>query len=154
FPSKFGIEVDLDAAFPDNTKNRATIRWRKGGTTTWQVANVNGFRLQPVNIKRLYPWEGTKLFGFADFYGPIFSYDLSTSNTVILGRTQISLYDGLFANGNIYLSGYPAATLQYDPSKAWTLSGSRSGTPPNPHQLPVGFGKYHYYSAFGADGFV
>ncbi|HYV28572.1 MAG TPA: hypothetical protein VFA77_13630, partial [Candidatus Eisenbacteria bacterium] len=157
FPSKFGIEVDLDDAYPDNAKNRATIRWRKAGTTDWQAVDVSGFRLQPVNIKRLYPWEGTKLIGFADFYGPIFSYDISTSNTVILGRTPFSLYDGLFAKGNIFLSGYPASTLQWDPSKPWTPSGStptNSTTPANPHQLPIGFGKYHYYSAFGADGFV
>ena len=157
FPSKFGIEVDLADAYPDNAKNRATIRWRKVGITNWQAAEVSGFRLQPVNIKRLYPWEGTKLIGFADFYGPVFSYDLSTSNAVILGRPQFSLYDGLFTKGKIYMSGYPASTLQYDPSKPWTLSGStrmKSATPTNPHQLPVGFGKYHYYSAFGADGFV
>jgi hypothetical protein len=157
FPSKFGIEVDLDDAYPDNAKNRATIRWRSVGTTKWQAVDVNGFRLQPVNIKRLYPWEGTKLIGFADFYGPIFSYDLSTSNAVTLGRTQFSLYDALLEKGNIYLSGYPASTLQYNPSKPWTLSRStqpKPGTPANPHQLPVGFGKYHYYSAFGADGFV
>jgi hypothetical protein len=157
FPSKFGVEVELADAYPDNAKNRSTIRWRKVGTDEWQTVDVSGFRLQPVNIKRLYPWEGTKLIGFADFYGPIFSYDLSTSNAAILGRTQFSLYDGLLEKGNIYFSGYPASTLQYDPSKPWALRRSTrttSGPLANPHQLPIGFGKYHYYSAFGADGFV
>jgi hypothetical protein len=156
FPSKFGIEVDLADAYPDNTKNRATIRWRKAGTTKWQAVDVSGFRLQPVNIKRLYPGEDTKLIGFAAFYGPIFSYDLSTSNAVTLGRTRFSLYDGLLEKGKIYFSGYPASTLEYDPSKPWKLKGlaRASDTLANPHQLPISFGKYHYYSAFGADGFL
>jgi hypothetical protein len=110
-----------------------------------------------VNVKRLYSWKDRTLFGFADSYGPVFLYDPSTGVTAGLGRPQFSLYDATFGNGKTYLSGYPAATLEYDPSRPWSLTGStplKSSPAVNPHYLPVGFGKYHYYSCFGADGMV
>lgn len=157
FPASFGVEINLDDAYPDSSTNHATIRWRTVGATNWQAVGVSGFRLQPINIKRLYPWDSTHFFGWADFYGPVFLFDTTTGGTTTLGRPQYSIYDGLFENDRLYLSGYTAVTLTYTPSRSWTLSGSttiKSDPTINPHQILGGFGKYHYYSTFGADGMV
>jgi hypothetical protein len=157
FGTSFGVELNLDGAYPDSGANHAVIKWRSLGATSWQSVDVTGFRLQPINIKRLYPWDGTKMFGFADFYGPVFSYDVNTRQTISLGLPQYSLYDALFQYDGVYLSGYTAVTLTYKPSAPWTLTGSalNSSNPSlNPYKVPPSFGKYHYYTAFGADGLV
>ncbi|MBE0542919.1 MAG: hypothetical protein IH623_16355 [Verrucomicrobia bacterium] len=157
FRSHFGVEINLDDAYPDSSSNHAIVRWRTVGASNWQSVDVSGFRLQPINIKRLYPLDTNRMFGFADFYGPVFAYNIQDTTTTTFGRPQYSLYDALFEVGNIYLSGYTAVTLNYDSFKPWSLSGSttnRSDPEINPHQIPGGFGKYHYYSTFGADGLV
>jgi hypothetical protein len=157
FASQFGIELDLDEAYPDRSRERAIIRWRQAKANQWQSVDVSGFNLQPIRVKRLYPWEGNQLLGFADFYGPVFLYDLTIRKATVMGRPKFSLYDALFAKGDIYFSGYPAVTLKYEPGRPWKVNDwgpAQSAATANPYKIPVGFGKYHYYSALGADGFV
>lgn len=157
FPSSFNIEVNLDKTYPDNSGNFAVISWRTVGASTWQSLQVNGFRLQPINTKRLYAWDSSHLFGFADFYGPVFTYDTVGRSALSLGRPQYSLYDGLLEQGNVYLSGYSSATLVYNPAKSWSLTSSTTNqlsASINPRKFSADFGKYHYYSTFGCDGLV
>jgi hypothetical protein len=154
--SSTGLEVNLDGAYPTDTDNRAVVKWREAGAKDWKSAGASRFHVMPVNIRRLYSWGSTNLFGFADFYGPAFLYDPGLRAITVLGRPQFSLYDALFEHGMVFLSGYPAVTLCYDPAKPWSLAGStgnKSSEDVNPHQVAA-FHKYHYYSALGADGFV
>jgi hypothetical protein len=115
---------------------------------------VSGFRLLPVNIKRLYPWQQDQILGWADLYGPMFLYNTVAGSSVTLGYPRVSLYDALFEHDSVYFSGYASATLAYVPSKPWTLTATAAinNASINPYQLPADFGKYHYYSTFGADG--
>ncbi|MEQ1935544.1 MAG: Ig-like domain-containing protein, partial [Fimbriimonadaceae bacterium] len=155
FPSTFTTEINLDAAYPDSSTDRAVVKWRSVGTTNWSSVSMTGFNLQPVSIKRVYTWQNGKMFGFADFYGPVFSYDPGTRKTETLGRPPFSLYDALIEEGTVYLSGYADATLRYDTQRTWTLTGSTSDQSiSNPWLTTVRFGKYHFYTAFGSDGLV
>ncbi len=159
FPSEFGVEVNLDQAYPDSGNgNIAVIRWRSVGSNTWQSLTVSGFRIRPVTLKRLYPWAGSVMMGFTDFYGPVFTYDTASKTLTTLGRTQYSNYDALFyATNDIFISGYTAATVRYDPTRPWTLGATvpdRYDTSLNPYKIPLSIGKYHYYMARGANGLL
>lgn len=153
-------DLDLDRAIPDSGNGgRVQVRWRKKAQLNWQEAFAQ-IRMGPFDLKQLYDWNGTRLFGFTSFYGPVFNYDPKTKKVDILGRPQRSLYDALLCDNRWWLAGYPAATLEYDPARPWTLTASTKDLfDPliNPHsvRLPAdGTAKYHYYLARGADGFI
>ena len=155
FTSVFGIEVNLDNVYPDSSANQATVKWRNVGNTNWNSVTATGFNnLLPVIIKHLYAWDNNRLFGFAADYGPVFWYNLANVTTTTLGYPQFSLYDTTFDGNVIYLSGYPDATLQYDTNLAWTLTTSTTNQAlSNPFLTSARFGKYHYYTTLGSDGF-
>ena len=169
FPSStyFNTHINLDNANPNSGNgNQAVIGWQTD-SNAWQWATTTGFSLAPTVIKHLYvsPSDPSKLFGWADNYGPVFTYATSTATVQTLGYPLYSIYDALFSGTSTYLSGYTSATLRYDNTKAWTLSAStpnRYSTSVNPYLLTVGGsdaggnwdGKYHYYSALGSDGYI
>jgi hypothetical protein len=153
-------DIDLDRAIPDTGNGgRVVIRWRKKGQLTWREASAQ-LRMGPFPLKRLYDWSGAKLFGFTSFYGPVFTYAPAEKKLTILGRPQRSLYDALFCDGRWWLAGYPAATMEYDPARPWSLTASTKDLfdpLSNPHllRLPAnGSAKYHFYLTRGADGFI
>lgn len=159
FPGEFGVEVNLDQAYPDSGNGtNAVIRWRAVGSNDWRSVQVAGFRIKPVILKRLWPWKENVLMGFASFYGPVFTYHSASNTLTTLGRTQYSNYDALVnASNDLFFSGYTAATLRYDPTRPWTLSASspnRNDPALNPYKTPLAMGKYHYYMARGADGMI
>jgi hypothetical protein len=160
FVTEYGIEVNLDYSNPDSGNgNKVIISWREDGGTYWNEVEVTGFSLLPGNLKRLYPYGNNKFFGFMDFYGPVFIYDLEILTTTTLGRPLRSLYAALVEpdNDDIFLSGYPATTMYYDISQPWSLTRSVDINDPaiNPHRFLLSgegvSGKYHYYLARGAD---
>jgi hypothetical protein len=156
FAKWFNTEIDWGNAYPDSGNgNRAVVRWRTIGQTNWQSVTVTNFNIQPINIKRMYCGDNNRLFGFADFYGPVFWYNTADATMTTLGRPQFSLYDALFDGNMIYLSGYPDATLQYDTNLAWILTAMTTNQAlSNPSLISARFGKYHYYTTLGSDGFV
>ena len=152
-----GYEVNLDNAYPNSSSNYASIRWRTSGATNWQSVGVSNFHLSPVTIQRVYPWKNSQILVFSAFYQPVFLWDINTHQTTVLGYPVFNLYDAVFEWGIAYFSGYTAAMLCYDPSRAWTLSGStpnRFDTNNNPYQTSLTIGKDELYLAFGADGLV
>lgn len=155
FTSVFGIEVNLDDVYPDSSANQATVKWRNVGAVNWSSITATGFNnLLPVIIKHLYAWDNNRLFGFATDYGPVFWYNLANATMTTMGYPQFSLYDTTFDGNVIYLSGYPDATLQYDTNLAWTLTTSTTNQAlSNPSLISARFGKYHYYTTLGSDGF-
>lgn len=159
FPLTYNTEVDLSDVYPDSVSNRAVIRWRQVGNDFWNsidTANVGTFRLQALAIKRVYPFNG-RLFCIPDFYGPVCEFRVTDRTTTKLGPPIYSLYNAVFEKNAVYLSGYPGATLVYEPWRSWNLNRSTSDWSPasvNPHPVLLGLGRYHYYSTFGADGLV
>jgi len=154
FPSLFGFEVNLDKAIPysSSSNGEITVRWRPVGQNQWKEART-AVRCAPQPLKRLYQY-GNELFGFVEAYGPTFTYNPATRAVNLLGRTGYSCYDAVHTQGIWFLSGYPAATLRYDPAIPWTLTPSTTDqSTTNPRKL-TGIHKYHYYSAVGADGNV
>ncbi|MEK7413953.1 MAG: Ig-like domain-containing protein, partial [Planctomycetota bacterium] len=152
-----GYEVNLDNAYPNSANNAATIRWRTVGASTWQSATVANFRLIPVGIQRLYPWDDSHLMGFSAFYGPVYLWNTTSGQTTILGYPTFNLYDASINQGTAYFCGYTAGHLRYDGSRSWTLTGSTTNkfdTSINPYQTHVTIGKHEFYSTFGADGLV
>jgi hypothetical protein len=158
FPARFNTEINLDDAYPDGSNTNAIIRYRTVGETNWQSITANGFRLSPSIVRRIYSLDNTQLFGWTDLYGPVFSYNLISGQTTILGRLPYSLYDSTADGTNLFLSGYPSATLQYPPTQPWTFNttlASYGGQTVNPNVITnLSVGKYHYYSTMGADGLL
>jgi hypothetical protein len=126
------------------------------GNTNWSSVTATGFgNILPVTIKRLYAWDNNRLFGSVGAYEAVFSYDLTSATTTTLGYPQFSVYDAIFDGNMIFLSGYPDATLQYNTNLTWTLTASTTNQAlTNPSLTPARYGKYHYYTALGSDGFV
>jgi hypothetical protein len=152
----FSYEIDLTEALPDTSnRGRAVVRWRRVETAAWHSVNVQ-LRMRPYAVKRLAPIPGSSLLlGFTEFYGPVFTYNPLSRAITILGRTQASLYDLLWDGAAWHLAGYPAVSLRYDPAQVWTANANAPLTgQTNPAHIPVGFGKYHYRLAQGAEGSV
>jgi len=151
-----GYEIDLSKALPDSgTNGLATVIFRRVGEVAWRQVSAP-VKLSPYNLKRVYPFSDTQLLLISDFYGPILTQDVNSGQIKSLGRTSFSLYSGLSTGVNWYFSGYPAATLRYDPARPWTLTPSTANltsVKENPYQLN-GIAKYHYYTAKGADNFI
>jgi hypothetical protein len=153
----YGYQVDLADAVPDSSTNGvATIRYRPAGAAAWRsVSTVPA--MDPLPVKRLYTSDNRRFLGFTGTYGPVFQYDPATRSAYPLGRTGFSDYSAAYSAGKWWMAGYPAETMVYDPSRAWTLSAStpnKSDPYVNPFQARGAFGKYHYYTAAGADGAV
>lgn len=162
FLSSYSKEINMDDGYPTSAKNQVTIGYRTSPTTNWTYASTtNGFIFQPQKVKQVYLQANStnQLIGFTDFYGAVFSYNLTTLETTFLGIPVFELHDGLvppFGYSPTLLSGYTSATLQYEPTNAWTLNGivSSSSTNYNPFKLPYSFGKYHRFVQLGADGML
>ncbi len=159
FKQVFNTEVNFDKA-NSNSENGGTVEisW-KTDSGSWQSATVNGLSQVARTIKRLYPWPGRedKFLGWASEYGLVFLYDASSKDIQSLGYPTRSLYDAVFVGPIIYISGYTAITMKYDPSKPWTLSASTldpKSTSVNPYIFYGQYGKYHYYSTLGSDGML
>lgn len=153
---RFGVEVDLGSAYPSSFNNAATVGWRTDGTN-WNTIQTNGFRLMPASIKRLAVQSDGQMIGFVGAYGPVFTYNPTTSQTTVLGNAQFSLYDLLYTDDSIYFSGYAAVTLRYSPTNSWNLTASSTnifGLTTNPRKLLLEIGTYHYYSTIASDGTI
>jgi len=152
------MDLDLSRVYPDTAGTPCTVRWRPTeSTAAWSETTVTGFRFSDVQIKRLYSMGSNGLFVLAGNYGPIFNFQPTTGSVRILGRPLLNPYDACFAGNKIYVSGYTATTLSYDPSLPWSLyenTTDRFSLQTNPRVLPLQMGKYHYYTAIGADGTV
>jgi hypothetical protein len=153
--------VNLDYALPNSSSNYAIIRWQTVGATNWQSVSIGGFRLDPLTVFRLYPWDSTHLLSFGFTYGPVFTWDINSHQTTTLGSPQCDVYDIIFGQGSppvvAYFSAYPTTMLRYDPSRPWTLVASTTNffnTNINPYQISLTIGKHDFFSAFGADGMV
>lgn len=154
-------DIDLGRAVPVAAAGGtgiAEIRYRIAGAPEWQSLKTP-VRVVPQSIKQLVAGEDDTLLGITGFYGPIFKFSLTKDAGIsLLGATLRSTYDALYLpdRGEWYLAGYPAATLINDPKREWSLlpGATPSDKSLNPHAADVGFGKYHYYLARGADGFV
>ncbi|MDD3580671.1 MAG: hypothetical protein PHW74_06590 [Desulfobacca sp.] len=155
--AKFPYEVDLTNSVPYND-GQVNIKWRlKEGPGPWQQTTAT-LRVQPYEFKRLYA-KGKQFFGFTPSYGPVFHYNPDTRLTEVLGHTMRSIYAALsFDTQRWYFVGYPAATMEYDPTVPWTLNQNTTALyapEVNPHLIRLGQqGKYHYYLAAGADGCI
>ncbi len=152
FPEAFGVEVNLDEAYPDSGNgNTAFIRWRSVGATNWDAVVAAHFRIMPVSIKRL-TLTGSAFMGLASLYGPVFNYDPASNTLVTLGHTKYSNYDLLVHSPNdVYISGYTSATLRYDPTRPWSSLVPANA---NPRKIPLAMGNHHYYLARGSDGLI
>jgi hypothetical protein len=152
FPSYLSYDIGLTNAYPDNLDNSATYGY-KPTAGSWSTATVSSFTLLPVAVSRMLAWTN-KVLCTASYYGSVFTINSSGAVVDNFGRPQISVYDLLSGTTSNYISGYPANTLTFNPGQSWTLNGSTDINSPsiNPHSLGTGWGKYHYYSAFGSDG--
>jgi streptogramin lyase len=150
-----GINFDLSNATPYSigSPGRAAIAWQPAGSNTWQSVQPY-LRTIPQTIKEIYATPDNQLFGFTDFYGPVFTFNPASKARVILGSTFRSNYDAVYnpLNKRWYITGYAASTVKYDPTRRWTLTPLPS-TGANPYYLS-GSGKYHYYADVAASGYV
>ena len=153
-----GYNVNLDYAYPDSASNYANIQWRAVGTSNWLSVVVTNFHLTPIGISRLYPLDSNRLLGFSSFYGPVWTYSISNSQTTDLGVSpSCNLYDAIVGTGVDYFCGYVATLLHYDPSRPWTLVASTTNffnTSINPYQTSLAIGKHEYFTTYGSDGMV
>ena len=155
------VEIDLGRATPMTASSgvaTAEISFRNKGEEAWKKLSAP-VRVVPQAVKQLQIGPADEVLGFTAFYGPLFTISRKEPEiSKVLGTTLRSNYDALYLpdNGRWYIAGYPAALLEYDPKKPWSLLPGRDPADPlmNPHQPVPGFGKYHYYLARGADGMV
>ena len=154
-------DIDLNSAVPVasvGSEAQALISWRKKGDAPWRTVSA-GVRVVPQVIKQLVAGPKDQVFGLTGFYGPIFEFSTKAPGKLtLLGKNLRSNYDALYLpeNGRWYLAGYPAALMEFDPGKPWSLRSESDPASPqvNPRQPVKGFGKYQYYLARGSDGFV
>jgi hypothetical protein len=151
-------EFDLGQATPNSGNGgQVTVRWRKSGSSEWQQASAQ-VRIGPYDIKQLYKTPEGNFFGFTPFYGPVFTYDPITRQQKILGYPQRSLYDALFAEGEWFFAGYPAAFMRFDPSRPWNLNSSTKNffdKNLNPRLVKIdAYAKYYHHLVQGADGYI
>ena len=157
FGYMLGYETNLDEANPDSSNNSAIIKYKKIGDSTWQSVTVNNFRLAPIGVSRLYPWNSEYMLGFSSFYGPVYLWNINTNQTKLLGYPQSNLYNAIFNQNTAYFSGYDAITLKYNSTRPWTLTPSTSNkfdTSINPYQVKPTIATHNYYTVFGNDGYV
>src|SRR5690606_26734514 len=116
----------------------------------WRQLSVDGLTLTAATLRRVVS-IGNRLLVVTAEYGPLAWYDPESKTFDVIGWPQRSLYDALPNGDDIYLSGYPAVTLRWDTTQAWTLTASTTDlTTTNPRQV-AGWHKYHYFQAFDAN---
>lgn len=132
----------------------------------WKVVRFR-VDLFPMPIRRLTELPDGRLFGTADFYLGNFVFDPATGQWQHLGKCHLSHYSTTFADGKIYMSGYPSSPVYVlDLKMPWTLGHGTLGKPAppetdrasNPRLLTrlAEFTRTHkmYGAATGADGKV
>jgi hypothetical protein len=138
-PSGYTLDTS-DVTADSATGGRATVRWKIPGDVTWREKSIEGIRLEPTPIKKLNSFSSTYLIGFPTAYGPTFLVDTVRQKGVVLGRGIISMYNSHYSKRHQkwFITGYPSAWTEYDPTKPWTLSytTNRYHSETNPHFLP------------------
>ncbi|OGX45853.1 MAG: hypothetical protein A3G38_02840 [Omnitrophica WOR_2 bacterium RIFCSPLOWO2_12_FULL_51_8] len=119
---------------------------------------MTGLNVTPVSLQRAILNSG-KLWISTSGYNPLLEFDPATGRTTRIGYPRLSNYDLLLDGNDLYLAGYPAMAMRYRMDQPWTLTPSNFSFNPttptsNPYQIPPHVGKYYYYSAKGADGFI
>jgi hypothetical protein len=134
-----GFNFDLDLIYPDSSNNVATVGYATNGSGIWNVVTASNFNLTAATIRRLYA-DGTNLFIPVTFtYGPWLRYHPATSNVLRYGTAPYSMYDAVKRGNKWYVSGYTAATLEFDSARPWTLTKANIHDPSaNPRKLPDG----------------
>lgn len=149
--ARIGYEVDLDEA-DAYTNKPPVIRWRAVGAQDWTEYAPQNVPLTPQTIFRVYPYDANRVLCLSNGYGPVYLYNTTTKAVEVLGSPQRSLYAASKIGTKWYLSGYPAATYEYDPAQPWTLSKSSADHSTTNPRAVAPFSKYHEFSVAGSDG--
>lgn len=144
--ARHNVIINLNEATSTTSKPNPIVRWKAPEDEGWQEAVIDAPALKDVVIKRVYPYDATRLLCLSAEYGPVYLYTPATGNIEQLGFPQYSLYDARKIGSKWYLNGYTAATLEWDPAQPWSLvTSSPDQTITNPRKV-LSVHKYHHYS--------
>lgn len=129
------------------------IRWRLKPDGEWQSVTLGDVTTTPQVIRRMFDAGLTDLLALCGEYNPVFTMTDAGVKTVA-GLPQYSLYDACRIGDEVYLAGYTAVTLRWNPAEPWTLTATSDHATSNPRKVAGGFGKYHYWLAAGSDGLL